>query len=405
MKITVKLAFSNIRANIKRSILTLICVILSVAFISTVCGIAYSAIAYVSSTEIDAEAAEAVKKLAKGFMCACSVAGCLMIYSNFSISFEDRRKIIGNLSSLGMSFSQKLKMLLAEALIYAICGIIPGTFLGMLGAKLFYNSSVGVIASYTDADTSPFVLVPQSVVLTVILGVFSVIAASVIPALRISKLSVLDLLYGRTKVNISLKQGFVSRACEKLFGRVGKLAGQNYYNYKSNYRAIAYSLSGGTVFFMSLYCFFMYPIRYDMESGYYDPMYHSLLYLSIVFSVLVIIIFLICASGSASINIERRKHDFAVLKSLGCNNSQLYKMMIESVFLIYYTVIYSFMGSVLADYMICNFFRITDEPMLRFWFPISVFTLFIAADIVIGSAFEIYSVNKMRKINIIDAIK
>lgn len=379
---------------------------MSVGLIALVCGISFSAVNTVNTIS-DIDTIKAVTIISNGFTIATVFFGCLMIYAVFSVSFDGRMKIIGLLTSIGMSDAQKCVMIFIETLIYGICGSMLGIILGLSGAKLFYENGANIISSWIGTDVKLFIITPACVILSAVLGILSTLTASLVPMLKIRRISIMDSIHERTKINISLKQGLFSRITEKLFGRLGKLAGQNYDNHKGKYRAISLSLSGGTIFFFAIYCFFMYPIRFDIEHGYpkNDGLY-ALFSMSIVLAILFILIFLICASGSAAINIDRRKNEFAMLKSIGMQNSELCRMMcIESIFLVYYSAIYGLIGSLFADWLICNFFRITDEPNLKFWYPVLVFCLFVLLDIIVGLLFAVYSVVRVKKINIVQTIK
>lgn len=404
--IILKIALGNLRSNRKRTLLTLFGVIMSVGFAAFVCGIAFSAAGSVAGIS-DSDTRDAVLMLARGFIVAASVMSALMIYAAFSVSFDGRVETMGILSSLGMSDGQKCVMVLAEALIYGVCGSAAGIVLGLCAAKLIYKSMAGIIQSSYGALSAPFSVTPVCVLICAAIGIFAALAASFVPMMKLRRISVLDSLRGPTKVNISLRQGLVSRAAEKCFGRPGLLAGQNYYNHRGKYRAISLALSGGTTFFFAIYCFFMYPIRWNAEHGCSrDERLWTMFSASMVIAVLFILIFLICASGSAAVNIGARKRELAMLKSIGMQNSGLCGMMcIESVFLVYYCVVYGLLGSLLVDWMICSFFRIVSEPMLKFWYPVPLFFAFVLFDILVGVMFAVYSVCKVRRINIIQAVK
>ena len=216
------------------------------------------------------------------------------------------------------------------------------------------------------------------------------------------------MINSRTKINISLRQSPVSAVMEKIFGRLGKLAGQNYDNNKAKYKAISVSLAGGTVFFFAIYCFFMYPIRDYDQNGYDMPSDVLLFYeLSMIFAAAAILIFLVCASGSASVNVNRRMREFAMLKSIGMSNGDICKMMcIESIYLVVYCIIFGFLGSMLTDYLLLIFWRaVSTEPFLKFHYPLGIFMAFVLLDIAVGILFALYSVTRLRNINVVECMR
>lgn len=407
MKIIFKLTFKNLWYNRTRSLLSYLCVTLTVIFITIVCSMSFSVIDYLKSVSMAIDIFETIFRLSKGVIYLGIILGLFMIYSIISTRFNEKHKFLAYLTSLGASRSQKCAILFIETLTYLFCGIIFGIPIGVFCGRFFYNLGVNIISSYVAADIGKFIFTYDSVWVSIAICFFATALGSIIPIIKISKLSVLDSLNGRNKINISLKQGFISSVTERMFGRIGKLAGQNYYNYKSNYSLIAMSLSCGTIFFIASYCFFMYPIRWYEERGYSpEPMFYSLLYLAIILSAMVIFIFSICSFGCIEINIQQRKREFAMLKSIGFHNSQIFQMMgIESIFLILYILFYSFLGSLLVDYTICSFFRATEVSFLKFWFPVEVFLLFVLFDVVIGAIFAVCSILKIKKLNIIENLK
>ena len=103
---------------------------------------------------------------------------------------------------------------------------------------------------------------------------------------------------------------------------------------------------------------------------------------------------------------EQRKKEFAMYKSIGMTNFEIYKMMnIECIFFIVYSILFGLIGSIGADYFICNLFRITGVDDLNFYFPIKVFVIFVLLDIGVGLAFALYSQRKISKVNIIETIR
>ena len=413
MRSAFKIALGNVRTNVKRSVLTLIGVILSIALITLVCSLSSSVVENTRLYETDTQSVGFIEILFKGFSAIASVMGCLMIYCAFSVSFDGRRRLMGLLTSIGMSQAQKSLTVLFEALLYAVLGIVPGALLGVLGAfvsykflyEAFFNSTVSVGAV---AGTERFILTPVWLLTGIGLGILATLAASFYPMLRSRKISVMDMINSRTKINISLRQSPVSSVMEGIFGRLGKLAGQNYDNNKAKYKAISVSLAGGTVFFFAIYCFFMYPIRDYEQNGYEMPNDVLLFYeLSMIFAVVSIFIFLICASGSASVNVNRRMREFAMLKSIGMSNGDICKMMcIESIYLVVYCIIFGFLGSRLTDYLLLIFWRaVSTEPFLKFYYPFGVFAAFVLLDIAVGLLFALYSVKKLRNINVVESMK
>jgi len=409
MKIIFKLAWKNLTANRKRMLFTLLCVILSVSIIGTVLGISDS-ILHNADYDGDSENESATKEICIGFVIVSCFMSCLSISTAFSISIHDRIKSYGFLTSVGMSEAQKSALILIEAVIYGLIGTSCGTALGFGMASWFYSDISELLIAEKNFSIGQFVLSGSSVSVSVILGFCTVLIASFFPLLRMRKLSVTETIKDNNQINISLKQTLLSKVSEKLFGRIGLLAGQNYDNNKGKYRAISLALSGGTIFFITIYSFFRYPIWYELQSNeqvssFYD-IWYQLSYTSSVLMAFFVLVFLICSMGSARQNMEQRKREFAMYKSMGMKNSELQKMMIiESLFFTWYAFWYGLIGSLIGNYALCTYFRIIGVDDLRFHFPIEVFGAFIMLDLVAGILFSLYSMMKVSKVNIIETIR
>ena len=409
MKIICKLAWKNITANRKRMLFTLLCVILSVSMIGVVLGISDS-ILQNADYDGDSDNERATRAICIGFVVVSCFMSCFSICTAFSISVQDRIKNYGFLTSIGMSEGQKAALMMTEAAIYGVFGVSLGTLLGFGMASWFYGIISELLLIEEKISIGQFVLSFGSVSLSLILGLFTVLIASFFPLLRMKKLSVTETIKDNNQINISLKQSLLSKITEKLFGRIGLLAGQNYDNNKVKYRALSLTLSGGATFFITIYSFFRYPIWYELQSNDYVSSFYDIWYqLSNASSVLMgffVLVFLMCSMGSYRQNMDQRKKEFAMYKSMGMQNSELQKIMsIESIFFTWYAIWFGLIGSLIGNYALCTYFRIIGVDDLKFHFPIEVFGAFILFDLAVGFLFALYSRMKVSKVNIIEAIR
>jgi len=409
MKIICKLAWKNLTANRKRMLFTLLCVILSVSMIGVVLGISDS-ILQNADYDGDSENERATKAICIGFVVISCFMSCFSICTAFSISIQDRIKNYGFLTSIGMSEGQMSALIMTEAAIYGVFGVSIGTFLGFGMASWFYGIISELLLIEEKISIGRFVLSGGSVALSLILGLFTVLIASFFPLLRMKKLSVTETIKDNSQINISLKQSLLSKITEKLFGRIGLLAGQNYDNNKVKYRALSLTLSGGATFFITIYSFFRYPIWYELQSNDYVSSFYDIWYqLSNASSVLMgffVLVFLICSMGSYRQNMEQRKKEFAMYKSMGMQNSELQKIMsIESIFFTWYAIWFGLIGSLIGNYALCTYFRVIGVDDLKFHFPIEVFCAFVLFDLAVGFLFALYSRMKVSKVNIIETIR
>lgn len=407
MKVVFKLAFKNLLTNKKRTLFTLLCVIFSLSLIGIVFGILDSLFSCINFQN-DIEAEQVTRQISTAFIIVSCFMSCLSIYTAFSISIQERIKSFGFLTSVGMSSLQKSVLILYEALLYAIIGVIPGTFLGIGVSAVFYNVLTNILGD-VGVQMGKFVISAKSVFICILLGLITVFFASFFPMLRMRKLSVTETINDNNQINISLKQTLLSSLSEKLFGRIGFLAGQNYDNNKIKYRAISIALSGGMTFFITVYSFFRYPIWYNIHKGYDTSEYEFWYYMTYAACILMayfVLVFLFCSIGAARQNMVQRRKEFAMYKSMGMQNSELQKMMsIECFFFTWYSIWFGLIGSLLGNYMMCNFWRIMGTWDLKFTYPFNVFFIFVLLNVIAGAIFAIYSRHSVSNINIIETIR
>lgn len=114
------------------------------------------------------------------------IIGAFGVFNNLIISFIERKRSLGMLKSIGMSKKQTVKMILVEAfsggLIGGITGILAG--LAMVWCMPYVMEAIDMII---DVKYPSFVLIAY-----ILLGIAIFIAASVSPAIKSSKLSIIN---------------------------------------------------------------------------------------------------------------------------------------------------------------------------------------------------------------------
>lgn len=408
MKTILKIALKNLRYNRKRAVFTLLCVILSVSMIAVVLSIVDSVLANTDFGGRD-DLEQGAHQLGLALSAVACFMSCFTIYTTFSISLQERIKSIGFLTSVGMSPFQKSMLILCEAAIYAVIGVIGGVALGFGISSVFYNEVSGTLAS-DNVYLGNFAVSGTSVFLSLFLGIFSVLTASFFPMLKARRLSVTETMKDGDRINVSLKQTRFSRIAERIFGRIGTLAGQNYDHNKIKYRSVAFALSGGTIFFITIYAICRYPYWYELDRGRgvksVEPVWIYLEYAALVLAAFFVFVFLFCSLGSIRQNIEQRKTEFAMLKSMGMQNRELQKMMsIECIFLAWYSMYFGLIGSLAADAALFSFFSTMGAHDLSFHFPFGVYAAFCVMDLVVCLLFALYARIKISRVNIIETIR
>ncbi len=409
MKTILKLAYKNIICHRSRTVFTLLSVVLSVSIIAIAVCISDSILANVDFSK-NPEDCSIVKNLCNVFVISAIFMSSFTICTVFSVSTQVRIKEIGFLASVGMESWQKALMIAAEAIIYALPGVFIGTVLGYALTTVFYSSISSVILSAAGVNLGQAVISFSSVFSSIFWGLCAVGISSFLPIIKMRRITILETIKTSNEINISLKESLLSKITGKLFGKIGSLAGQNYDNNKGRYRAISLALSGGAIFFISVHSFFLYPFWYYLDTygrldGVEDYWFAASVFAAL-FMAYFVFVFLFCSMGSVHQNIEQRKGEFAIYKSMGMQNSELQKMVsIECLYFTWYSIWFGLIGSLLGTYTVCTFFRLTGVWELKFHYATAEFLLFVGLDIIVGFIFALYFRHKISKINIIDTIK
>lgn len=409
MKAVIKLACKNVAYHKKRTLFTLICVILSVSIIAIALCLSASVLNNVDF-EGDYTNYSAAKTICILFSAAAVIMSCFTICTVFSVSTQERIKEYGFLSSIGMSAPQRALMIVSEALIYGAVGVILGTASGCALASAFYKIVSSLLLDSAGIDIGGITVSVSAVFCSLLSGLAAVIVSSFLPIIKMRKITILETIKTNNKINISLKESVLSKLMGKIFGKIGVLAGQNYDNNKGRYRAISLALSGGTIFFLTVHSFFLFPFWYELDQRNsldgVDKIWYPLAYISALFMAYFVFVFIFCSAGSIHRNIEQRKGEFAICKSMGMQNAELQKMIgIECFFFTWHSIWFGLIGSLIGTYAVCNFYRLVGPSDLIFHYSIIEFLLFVCADISVGFVFSICFRYKISRINIIDTIR
>lgn len=397
----IKMAIAAFRGG-KRSIpFTAFCITLSSSLISF---IFYLSVQIYKYSIFDAKGDEVLLYQTIFFVffisSAVIFAGCAMICSALSVCYNRIIHLLGVLSSCGADGGQKTAVLCLEAAIYALISTPLGTVCGAYAAHVFSKAVFPLSKGYT------YNFSVGAVVFSFTAGFAAVVLSSLVPASRMSNMSVLSAMKYQTKINVSLRQSLASRFLSKLFGYKGKLAGQLYTNEKSKNRTLLF----GTVFseslFVFLYSWFVYDRQKELQSGRQAtiPYQYSAFPYVAGFCALILILCVIaslCASAASS---DAHKSDYAALRSLGASLPDLTALsVISSLYLFIYLSVFSVLFTVLANAAMHLIFSF--ETMLPFVYPFEALGGCIAVNAVVCILSSLYTTASIRKTQIINGLK
>ncbi len=406
--LTLRLVFAGIKKSPSRAIMTLSGIMLSSALLSVICCFASTMI-----SDLDEKSSTYFtdKMTFLTLVFAVAIASVVLIRSVFAITFGERVNVLGLFSTVGMTNGGKAKMIAVETAVYAVIGGAVGTVIGRM-ISVFHVDYMnrGMIEYYLthykiDYSGAPFYEynVPLSVPFTAfLLAVAVTFFAAYKPIMRLSRLSVINSLKADVSINVSLTEGIFEKIMCKFFGRIGRLAGQNFDNNAPRYRAVSFTLPCSQIIFVSVYSLFMWGFWEDgIFNAYDDPRFTSAISIGFILTLIA----LLGAMGSMAVNINGRKREFAILKSMGMSNDDMLKLMLcEGIFIFAHAVVFGLVGSylsVLGQYL----FLWTSNTVQWFHFPWREWFVFVGIDAIFCVVFALYATAKVRKINIASAIK
>lgn len=403
-----KLIFATLRQTPSRAVLTLLSITLSAVIISVISSFASTMIGMV-----DENSSTYAAEVATFLMLVLAVAftASILIRSVFTIAFNERVNVLGLLSTVGMTNGGKALLIALETAIYVLIGGVAGTVIGKIISVYHIDyMNEGMIRFYLERygmDRTGMVFYeyhsPAWVSVCAFLLTAAVTAyAAYKPILRLTRLSVINSLKADTSVNVSLTEGIFEKIMCKFFGRIGRLAGQNFDNNAPRYRAVSFTLPCAQIIFVSIYSLFMWGFWEDgIYNAYNDPRLTS----AISIGYILTLVALFGAMGSMTVNINSRKREFAMLKSLGMSNKDMFRLLLcEGIFIFLHAVAFGLIGSV-ASVFAQNMFLWTSNVVHIIYFPFREWLVFVGIDAIFCCAFAFFAYAKTLKINITSAMK
>lgn len=172
-----------------------------------------------------------------------SLFSALLIYNAFGLSFTERCKYLGMLTSVGATGRQKRISVYYEALVLLVAALPLGVLLGMLVLRLGVGAAQPYIFDLFMIDTPIRLSVSATEILLIcLLSAVTVLLASAVPARRVSKATAIDSIRqaGGYSEKVLAKGGVLS---QKLFGAPGLLAARNISRSRKKHISVVLSIA------------------------------------------------------------------------------------------------------------------------------------------------------------------
>ena len=190
------------------------------------------------------------------------IASVAVIYTTFKMTYSERIKEFGMLSSIGMSKRQRKKVINKEAFILGCIGIVIGFLIGIglseilikLLDNLIRNTKDTMYMLLTvDPNTRLYMKVPILVLLLTILVVYIIIFISNKMVIRkINQIALIEAIKNAGSIKIKPKNVKAPQIIEKIFKEEGIIAYKNIRRDKTKYKTIVISLLVSIILFLNV---------------------------------------------------------------------------------------------------------------------------------------------------------
>ncbi|MCL2199914.1 MAG: FtsX-like permease family protein, partial [Defluviitaleaceae bacterium] len=263
MSLPAKLAYSQLKNNRRRTMWTLVGIILSTALITTVCTLVASgtnAVLLLGGDPAQHGVLFVIFAIPAAIVIAIIVAMSVIVISNsFNISAAQRTAQFGILKSTGATAQQIKATVMYESIFLSLVGIPIGLIVGLAlayaGVRIA-NTQLAILDEFVHmmVNTISVQLVYtvswQALHIAAAMSFATVLLSARKPAKKAAKIPAIEAIRGVGEVKIDAKQVRTSPITQKLFGFEGVLAAKSIKRSKRNFRASVISLTMAVIMFV-----------------------------------------------------------------------------------------------------------------------------------------------------------
>ena len=271
MKLTARLALSQLKINKRRTIWTLIGIILSTAIITGVYSLGFaSGLDLVDRLIGNSESRAVFEQTITGLAAVMSIfilsISIIVVSNAFRVSAGERSIQFGILKSVGATKRQITQTVVYEAVFLTLAGIPLGIIIGLLlqlvGVSIINHFMHVIIqddyefyAMYGN-QLIRFVFSAFALSLSLVVSFVTVMVSAWIPASKAAKIPAINAIRGAGEVDVRNRKVFAGRLIGKIFKTEGLLASKFLKRSKRNFRATVISLSFSVILFVAAGAFF-----------------------------------------------------------------------------------------------------------------------------------------------------
>ena len=264
MKLTAKLAYSQLKNNKMTTLWTLFGIVLSISMLTAIGGVANSLYRMVErgfrrlvdegsiTSEIADEQMIGFYVVVGIFTAIIVIIGAVVMSNAFSMSADKRITQFGILKSVGATKRQVVSTVMYESFWLSIIGIPIGLVLGValhFGVTAIMNHALVSVNIANGFDQYAEYLINVHVTfVSIVIGFITVLISAWIPASKAARISAMDAIRGYTRTDKKKpKKPRTPLLLPRIFGAEGLLAGKYMALNKKRYRAVVRSLTLSTI--------------------------------------------------------------------------------------------------------------------------------------------------------------
>ena len=260
MKLTAKLAYSQLIINRRRTLWTLIGILMSTAMITATYSFAASGdamfIELLGGHYYDDHRFTTTLNSLAAILSLIVIAVSVVVVSNaFRVSAGERTRQFGILKSVGATKRQIRETVVYEGVLLSLVGIPLGIILGFIvkfiGIQIA-NHFLLILGTLNEVDfVLPFVVSWQVILISIFVSFVTVILSAWLPASKAAKISAINAIRGSGEIKIRAKKLRSSWLVQKLFGFEGTLASKSLKRNRRNFRATVISIAISIMLFIA----------------------------------------------------------------------------------------------------------------------------------------------------------
>ena len=266
MKLTAKLALSQLKVNRRRSTWTFIGILLSTAMLTTIYNLGYgSGMHWVDRITIGNAVRDGYLAVVSSIAIIMSlfvISISIIVISNaFRVSATERLAQFGILKSTGATKKQITQTVIYEGMFLTVIAIPVGIIIGLIFQLIsinIINSTIGpMLAPPTDPSIVSgddylfkFIISTFGMMLSIVVSLFTVFLSAYLPARKAAKVPAINAIRGTGEVKIKNKKIRTARITRYLFKTEGMLAKTFLKRSSKNFRATVIAMSFSIAIFI-----------------------------------------------------------------------------------------------------------------------------------------------------------